>query len=145
MRPFLKLLLRNNFSLIIGVALYNWDKARIGLSQEAALKAKSDLKERFSETLTDSFAASCRKQMGVLSTLKGFVPKLDDRCEKISAYSYNDAKAFNDQFEDPYFMIRNREAYEAFVKKACMQMDRKVLNKCEATSEMKFYILKQLP
>ncbi len=128
-----------------GVALYNWDKSTIALKEDAALKMKNDLKEKLSETLTDSFAASCRKQMGFLSTLKSFIPSADDRCNKISAYSYNDAKAFNEIFQDPYFMIRNREAYEKFVMKACLQMDRKVLNKCQATSEMKSYILKQLP
>lgn len=128
-----------------GVALYNWNKSVIGLKEEAALKTKNDLKEKFSETLTDSFAASCLKQKSLLTTLKSFIPSMDDRCNKISAYSYNDAKAFNELFQDPYFMIRNREAYDAFVKKVCLQMDKKVLNKCEATSEMKYYILKQLP
>lgn len=135
-----------NFELVKkGVSMYNWDKKRIGLNEEAAIKAKSDLKERFAETLTDSFAASCKGQMSLLSTLKGFIPSIDDRCQKISQFSYRDAKELDSVFEDPYFMIRNRENYEAFVKKTCLQMDKKLLNKCQATSEMKSYILKQFP
>lgn len=124
------------------VGVYHWDVKKLELGPEELIKTQNELRQQFSGKIADAFAINCKKKTDWKSRFMG----QDKRCDSISAYSYQDAKGIGEAFGDDYLTLSHRQNYEAFIKRLCLGLDKKVLNSCGATEgALKESVLKNLP